>query len=292
LTSWKEKRVIGNATLYLGDCREVLHGLRDGCQNGDVSVEQGRGAGNDLKTRILFDAVITSPPYAKQRDYGQPIEDWDALMRGAFSNLPASDGCQILINMGQIHRDGEVICYWESWRDWMRSQGWRLFGQYIWDKLEGLPGDWNGRFAPAHEYILHFNKVAVQLAKVLTCKSAGIKNYGTGLRKVDGTTGKYSHHGRPVQEFKILDSVIRTYAHKANDDARLGHPATFPIALVEPLISSFPGTVLDPFMGSGTTGVACMNLGRQFIGIEIEPKYYEIACERIENAQRQTRLFA
>jgi len=44
-------------------------------------------------------------------------------------------------------------------------------------------------------------------------------------------------------------------------------------------------------MGSGTTGVACMNLGRKFIGIEIEPKYFDIACERIENAQRQERLF-
>ncbi len=52
------------------------------------------------------------------------------------------------------------------------------------------------------------------------------------------------------------------------------------------------GNILDPFMGSGTTGVACMNLGRQFIGIEIEPKYFDIACERIENAQRQERLFA
>ena len=52
------------------------------------------------------------------------------------------------------------------------------------------------------------------------------------------------------------------------------------------------GTVLDPFMGSGTTGVACMNLGRKFIGIEIEPRYFDIACERIENAQRQARMFA
>jgi DNA modification methylase len=55
---------------------------------------------------------------------------------------------------------------------------------------------------------------------------------------------------------------------------------------------SLEGDVLDPFMGSGTTGVACMNLGRKFIGIEIEPKYFNIACERIENAQRQERLFA
>lgn len=52
------------------------------------------------------------------------------------------------------------------------------------------------------------------------------------------------------------------------------------------------GTVLDPFMGSGTTGVACANLGRKFIGIEIERKYFDIACQRIEAAQAQRRLFA
>ena len=49
--------------------------------------------------------------------------------------------------------------------------------------------------------------------------------------------------------------------------------------------------ILDPFMGSGTTGVACMNLGRSFIGIEREPKYFDIACRRIEDAQRQGRMF-
>ena len=52
------------------------------------------------------------------------------------------------------------------------------------------------------------------------------------------------------------------------------------------------GLVLDPFMGSGTTGVACANLGRKFIGIEIERKYFDIACERIDNAYRQKRMFA
>ena len=51
------------------------------------------------------------------------------------------------------------------------------------------------------------------------------------------------------------------------------------------------GSVLDPFMGSGTTGVACVKLGRKFIGIEIEPKYFDIACQRIEGAYRQGDMF-
>jgi site-specific DNA-methyltransferase (adenine-specific) len=73
------------------------------------------------------------------------------------------------------------------------------------------------------------------------------------------------------------------------------HPAVFPVRLPQEIAQSFTDTgdiVLDPFMGSGTTGVACMQLDRQFIGIEIEPKYFDIACERIENAQRQQRMFA
>ena len=72
------------------------------------------------------------------------------------------------------------------------------------------------------------------------------------------------------------------------------HPTEKPIALMQWCVE-MSGTgkiVADPFMGSGTTGVACMNLGRKFIGIEIERKYFDIACRRIEDAQRQSRMFA
>lgn len=68
------------------------------------------------------------------------------------------------------------------------------------------------------------------------------------------------------------------------------HPTEKPVYLMEQVIGWTKGVVFDPFMGSGTTGVACMNLGRRFIGCEIEPKYFDIACRRIEDAQRQGRL--
>ena len=69
------------------------------------------------------------------------------------------------------------------------------------------------------------------------------------------------------------------------------HPTEKPVRLLCDLVRKVPGTVLDPFMGSGTTGVACVNLGRKFIGIELEPKYFDIACRRIEEAYKQPRLF-
>ena len=65
------------------------------------------------------------------------------------------------------------------------------------------------------------------------------------------------------------------------------HPTQKPVGVIEWCIGHLPEdaeTILDPFMGSGTTGVACMNLGRKFIGIEIEPKYFDIACRRIREA--------
>jgi site-specific DNA-methyltransferase (adenine-specific)/modification methylase len=71
------------------------------------------------------------------------------------------------------------------------------------------------------------------------------------------------------------------------------HPTQKPLCLMRFCVDQLKDAVviLDPFMGSGTTGVACMQLGRKFIGIEIERKYFDIACERIENAQRQQRMF-
>ncbi len=73
------------------------------------------------------------------------------------------------------------------------------------------------------------------------------------------------------------------------------HPTQKPEWLMKewvPVFSDQADVVLDPYMGSGTTGVACMNLGRKFIGMEVNPEYFAVACERIENAQRQERLFA
>lgn len=72
------------------------------------------------------------------------------------------------------------------------------------------------------------------------------------------------------------------------------HPTQKPVALMEWCLGFIPNaqTILDPFMGSGTTGVACANLGRAFIGIEREPSYFDIACRRIEDAYKQPRLFA
>lgn len=70
----------------------------------------------------------------------------------------------------------------------------------------------------------------------------------------------------------------------------LVHPTQKPVSLMRWCVAKTTGTVFDPFMGSGTTGVACVNLGRKFIGVEIEPDFFEIACDRIAKAVKEPRL--
>lgn len=83
---------------------------------------------------------------------------------------------------------------------------------------------------------------------------------------------------------------VSTGERETNPDGTVAHPTQKPVRLMEELIQIGGETILDPFMGSGTTGVACMNLGRKFIGVEIEEKYFDIACRRIELAAMQIRL--
>ena len=89
-----------------------------------------------------------------------------------------------------------------------------------------------------------------------------------------------------------LDRALRHFQY-CNKEHGKEHPTQKPLPLMEWCLSFFPEaqTVLDPFMGSGTTGVACARMGKAFTGIEREPKYFEIACERIYNAYRQNTLF-
>lgn len=258
--------IIGNCTLYLGDCREIL------------------------PTLGTVDAVVTSPPYDQQREYGG-IGDWSLLVPVAMPLVPWHDKTQFLVNLGLIYRDGECIEYWQDLIAEMRNHGFRLFGWYVWDQGDGLPGDWNGRFAPCHEFVFHFNRMARRPNKTFPTKSKGRIITGTGLRKKDGTTNdRMSHDGATVQSTKIPDSVIRIYREMTRD---VDHPAIFPTALPHFLAEAFSDageTILDPFMGSGTTGVACVKLGRKFIGIEIHEPYFDIACKRIQAAVNEPRL--
>lgn len=264
----REER-IGDCRLIQGDCLEVL----------------------PLLDKV--DAVITSPPYGQQRDYGKKITDWRALVSGALLKTPAHEATQILCNLGLIHRDGSVVRYWDDLISDMEANNWRLFGWYVWDQGDGLPGNWNGRLAPSHEWVFHFNRAARTVNKWVKPKKQRAAS-GTALRKANGETSKVSSPHLYVQATKIQDSVIRVYRQMDRSGPEVEHPAVFPVQLPNELMQSFTDvgqTILDPFMGSGTTLVACAKLGRKGIGIELDPDYFDIACRRVEEAYRQPDLF-
>jgi site-specific DNA-methyltransferase (adenine-specific) len=216
-----EPVVIGDATLYCGDCLEILPML------GPV------------------DAVVTDPPYGMANDVDS----------SRFSG--GSDPMR-------------------------RGQGGGRFREMI-------AGD-NGPFNPspflAFENVIMWgaNHYAARLpvGTTLVWIKRNDKAYGTFLS--DAEIG-FQKGGCGVYCFRDLSM-------KAEERDRR-HPNQKPLPLMRWCVSRFPDaeTILDPFMGSGTTGVACARLGRKFTGIEIEEKYFTIACERIKREYDQLKLF-
>jgi DNA modification methylase len=236
---------------------------------------------------------FTSPPYSDQRDYVTGgIRNWDALMQGVFAVLPMSDDGQVLVNLGLVHRDNEWQPYWGGWLDWMRAQTWRRFGLYVWDQGPGLPGDWNGRLAPAFELVFHFCRKARQPNKIVPCIYAGrdthLRGDGTsagGMRNKDGSKTTWNHVGTVTQDFRIPDSVIRIMRHKGKIGQDIDHPAVFPVALPEFVLQSYSDEgdiVFEPFCGSGTTILAAQRTGRQARAVELAPEYVDVAVKRFQ----------
>ena len=235
---------------------------------------------------------FTSPPYGNQRDYTSGgIADWDGLMRGVFASLPMATSGQVLVNLGLIHRDNEVVPYWDGWLAWMRTQGWRRFAWYVWDQGPGMPGDWAGRFAPSFEFVFHFNRASRKPNKIVPCKHAGQESHlradgsSTAMRSKDGEVGGWTHKGQPTQDTRIPDSVIRVMRHKGKIGQDIDHPAVFPVALPEFVIEAYTDAgdiVFEPFGGSGTTMLAAERTGRICCSVEIAPQYVDVAIKRFQ----------
>ena len=207
------KEVIGNATLYLGDCRDILPDLEK------------------------VDAVVTDPPYG--------IGDkWD---KSGFKS------CGGKLWNGKANWDNEIK---QKEIDVSLKKS---FGKGI---------IWGGNYyqlKPSRGYLI-WDKMQ------------------SGFSLADSEFAWVSEPITP-KTYRFARAQLASEGKK--------HPTQKPLALMEWCLGFLPEskTILDPFMGSGTTGVACMNLDRHFIGIEKEPEYFEIACKRISDAESQGNLF-
>lgn len=225
---------IGDATLYLGDCSEIMPTL------GKV------------------DAVVADPPYGVGFKYATHDDRPEAYEGGYGAWLwqrieAAEERCN----------PGSPIFVWQS-------------GPNLHKMSEWFPRDW--RLFVAAKNFVQMRPVAMQHAfdPVAVWWTPGEKPWSAGTRSRD---------------FHIANTapVIAT-----PENVEREHPCPRPLDQVAHIVTQWckPGSVvLDPFMGSGTTAAACLRTGRRFIGIEIDPKYFDIARRRAEEAWKQPILF-
>lgn len=228
--------------------------------------------------------VVTSPPYAKQRDYDRPIACWDSMMLGALDGHDFAEDVQMLVNLGVLHSAGEWQPYWSTWIQQMRARDWRHYAQYVWDKKSPLPGCFKGRLNPSHEFVFHLHKRAIPVNKWLKCAYPGHTGaFRTDVKNKEGLNKRRTR--KPVKNVKAPGSVISVYP--VNRWQSSGHPAQMPVALASFVIKTWskPSCIAyDPFAGAATTLHAAQDDNAVGLGMEVSPAYCTIAINRWNKA--------
>jgi len=251
-----------------------------------------------------IDLIVTSPPYADARKwhYGgihpDKYADWLLERTNEFFRVLKPMGTFIL-NIKEKVFNGERHTYVIETILGMRKQGWLWTEEFIWHKKNCYPGKWPNRFRDAWERCLQFNKnkkFKMYQEKVMVPIGEWAENRLKKLGKNDvirfesRTKSKY---GKNISNWLGRDKAYPTNVlHLPTECGNKNHSAVFPVALPEWFIKLFTeegDIVLDPFAGSGTTGVAAVQLNRNFILIDNNPEFVELANERINNATKDQR---
>ena len=264
--------------IILGDCEKILSGFPDNC----------------------IDLIFTSPPYADQRakTYGgiKPDDyvEWFLPKTAQFFRVLKPTGTFIL-NIKERVVDGERHTYVIDLISKAREQGWLWTEEFIWHKKNSYPGKWPNRFRDNWERLIQFNKgknFAMYQETVMVPVGSWAKERLAKLSDTDKTRDESragSGFGKNVSNWVGRDKVYPTNVlHMATETGNKNHSAVFPLDLPKWFIKLFtkPGdSVLDPFVGSGTTALAAIELGRSFVGIDINSEYVTLSRERIGESQ-------
>lgn len=257
-----------------GDCREVLRTI----------------------SSDAVDLIFTSPPYAdnRRKTYGgiSPYEyvDWFLPIGEELLRVLKPTGTFIL-NIKEKVVNGERHTYVINLIKALRSLGFFWTEEWCWHKRNSVPGKWPNRFRDGWERLLQFNKsrrFSMHQDAVMVPRGdwadVRLKNMGENDRqrrhsKVGSGFGSNMSHW--VDRDRVYPSNV---LYMATECKNRRHSAVFPEALPEWFVKLFTvegDFVLDPFLGSGTTGVVCRRMNRRFCGIELLPEYVELAMERI-----------
>lgn len=260
----------GDVTLYLGDCLDILPTLAAGS----------------------VDLTVTSPPYDNLRSYNGYVFDFKEIAKELY-RLTKPGGVIVWV-VGDATIDGS-----ETGTSFRQALYFRdELGLNLETMIYKVPGTGakgsNYYYWQSFEYMFvlskGFPKTSNRLADKRNKRFGSISTSGAKQNSVG--TRLHPNGGTVVKEFGIRDNVWEILAGNNGDDQTM-HPAPFPEALARDHILTWsnPGdTILDPMMGSGTTGKMAVNYERHFIGIEISNEYFEIAKRRIAEAQMQIRM--
>lgn len=237
-----------------------------------------------------IDLTVTSPPYDNLRTYNGFAFDFETIARELY-RVTKLGGVVVWV-VGDETIDGCETG--TSFRQalFFTECGFNLADTMIYQKTDlAFPRHGHRKYPAAFEYMFVLSKGKVKTFNMLRDrrnKRAGDVMSGT-VRNADGTTKPSLANGKVVAEFGARSNVWGYSTGKGKssvDEIAFKHPAIFPEALARDHIASWsnPGdTVLDPFMGSGTTGKAARQMARNFVGIEISAEYMEIAQARIND---------
>jgi len=264
-----------NTELLLGDCKEELKKIPEN------SVE----------------LIFTSPPYADQRKktYGgihpDKYVEWFLPTTEQLLRVLKPTGTFIL-NIKEKVINAERSTYVMELILAMKKQGWFWTEEFIWHKKNCYPGKWPNRFRDAWERLLQFNKdkqfnmyqEEVMVPMGNWTKTRLIKLSETDKERDESKVG--SGFGKNISNWLNRNMAYPTNVlHLATECNNKNHSAAFPEGLPEWFIKLFTregDTVLDPFMGSGTTIFVASRMKRNSIGIEIVPEYYEMVQNKVE----------
>jgi site-specific DNA-methyltransferase (adenine-specific) len=271
--------------IFLGDCEKVLKSFPDNC----------------------VDLIFTSPPYADQRKatYGgiKPDQyvDWFMPKANQFLRILKPRGTFIL-NIKERVVNGERHTYVIELILKMREIGWLWTEEFIWHKKNSYPGKWPNRFRDNWERLLQFNKnkkFNMYQEAVMVPVGDWAKDRLSNLSKTDKIRDESkvgSGFGKNISNWVGRDKVYPTnVVHLATECSNQNHSAAFPTELPTWFIKLFTQSndlVLDPFLGSGSTAVAAIQLGRKYVGIDTEQNYIEISKARLLDTQIQLPMIA